>query len=185
MPDLTIPDLPTLEGTTIRIRPWTHGDVEAVVAAGQDPFIPVITSVPADADEAAARDFVDRQIGRPQTDHGHARAIARLDDDRVIGHLYTSLVHLRPGRAEMGYWVLADHRQGGVASEALDLAATWVLANTDVQRITLFIEPWNQGSIGVARRAGFVEDGLLRGWETYADGVPRDMLAFGRRRADR
>ena len=43
-----------------------------------------------------------------------------------------------------------------------------------------YIEPWNDASIRTAERAGFSRDGLLRAWETYADGKPRDMLAFGR-----
>lgn len=184
MPDFTIPDLPVLENGAVRVRPWRHDDVATVIEASHDDLIPVITTVPTDADEAAAHDFIDRQIGRPESDHGHARAIADPATDEAIGHLYTSMIHLRVGRAEMGYWVLACERGRGIASAALDLTTTWVLTNTQVQRVTLFIEPWNEGSIGVARRAGFEKDGLLREWETYTDGVPRDMLAFRRLRED-
>ena len=185
MPDFTIPDLPVLEGETIRLRPWTHDDSATVIEAGADSFIPVITTVPAGADEAAAHEFVDRQIGRPESDYGHARVIADRDTDQALGHLYVSMIFLKVGRAEMGYWILERHRRRGLTAAALELAASWVLTNTEVQRVTLYIEPWNEGSIGVARRAGFQEDGLLRGWETYDDGVPRDMLSFGRLRGDR
>lgn len=185
MAERSIPDIPTLEGVGVRLRPWTHDDIDAVIAAGRDPFIAEITTVPAGCDEAQAHEFVDRQIGRPESDQGHARVIADHDTDEAIGHLFTSLLFVRVGRAEMGYWVLPDKRRRGAASEALDLAATWVLANTAVRRVTLHIEPWNAGSIGVARRAGFREDGLLRGWDTYDDGEPRDMLSFGRLRGDR
>lgn len=137
MADLSIPDIPALEGTGVRLRPWTHDDVDAVIAAGRDSFIPVITTVPVGCDEAQAHEFVERQIGRPETDHGHARVIADRETDEAIGHLYTSLIFVRVGRAEMGYWVLPDKRTRGAASEALDLAATWVLANTEVRRVTL------------------------------------------------
>ena len=175
-----IPDIPVLEGATVRVRPWTHHDVGAVVAAGHDPFITSITTVPADATEDEARAFVDRQTDRPRTDSGHARAIASLDDDKAIGHLFTSLTFLGVGRAEMGYWTIAERRRSGAASEALDLTAAWVLENLPINRITLFIEPWNEASIRTAQRAGFTCDGLLRAWNTYDDGAARDMLAFGR-----
>ncbi|MEM7140037.1 MAG: GNAT family protein [Actinomycetota bacterium] len=180
MPEGTIPDLPPLEGDSIRLRPWAHADTPAVVEAGGDEFIPVITSVPADADEAAAHDFVDRQIGRPETDWGHARAIADRTTDRAIGHLYASLIHHRLGRVEMGYWVLPSHRGRGIAGEALSLASEWALTNWPINRVTLYIEPWNVGSIRTAERAGFQAEGTLHDWEAYDDGVARDMRVFAR-----
>jgi RimJ/RimL family protein N-acetyltransferase len=124
------------------VRPWTHDDVDAVISASHDPFIPTITNVPAEASLDDAHAFIDR--------------------------------------AEMGYWTLADRRRGGAASEALDLAATWVLDNLAINRTSLFIESWNEASTRTAERAGFSSDGLMRAWETYDNGQPRDMLAFGR-----
>ncbi len=177
-----IPDFPTREGRTIRLRPWTHADADTVIAAGRDDFITLITTVPAQADAATAREFIDRQIGRPETDLGHARVIADKATDEAIGHFYVSLVHARLGRATMGYWILPDRRVRGAASEALGLASDWALDDIGLARVTLYIEPSNEASRRTAARVGFREEALLRDWETYDDGATHDMLSLVRLR---
>lgn len=94
------------------------------------------------------------------------------------------LVKLGVGRADIGYWVLRERRGQGVATEALDLVATHTLTVMPLQRVSLFIEPWNIGSRRTAERAGFEEEALLTAWETYDDGEPRDMHVYARTRAD-
>jgi ribosomal-protein-alanine N-acetyltransferase len=175
-----IPDLPTLTGPTIQLRPWAIDDVDVIVEASTDAAITQITTVPSNATEADARAFIERQWTRPETDYGHARAIATLDTGEAIGHLYLSMIYHAAGRAEIGYWIAPNKRQRGAASEALDLASTWILTDLPLHRLTLYIEPWNDGSLATAARAGFEQEGLLRNWDTYDDGIPRDMHVLGR-----
>jgi RimJ/RimL family protein N-acetyltransferase len=46
-----------------------------------------------------------------------------------------------------------------------------------LDRIELFIEPWNTGSIGTAERAGYQREGLLRSHQEIG-GRRRDMLLY-------
>jgi len=180
MPAPEIPPFPDLDGDTVRLRQWRADDVSTVIEASNDELIPQITTVAPNSTEADALAFIQRQGARPETDLGHALAIARADTDEAIGHLFVQLVMSGVKRCSVGYWIVPSGREAGAASEALDLASTWILANYDIERISLFIEPWNQASRRTAVRSGFLDEGLLRAWETYEDGVPRDMHVYSR-----
>ena len=59
---------------------------------------------------------------------------------------------------------------------------TWAVEHLDVDRLSLFIEPWNIASIKTAKRAGYEFEGLLRNWERVG-GVARDMGSYVRIRS--
>ncbi len=72
------------------------------------------------------------------------------------------------------------HAARPVAFDCVD----WAFANIDVDRLSLFIESWNDASISTAERAGFTREGVLRGWERIG-GQPQDMVSFVRLRPAR
>jgi len=51
-----------------------------------------------------------------------------------------------------------------MAAPALRMAADWLLANTELERIQVTTPPDNEPMIRAARAAGFVEEGVLRGY---------------------
>jgi RimJ/RimL family protein N-acetyltransferase len=59
---------------------------------------------------------------------------------------------------------------------------TWAFKHLDVDRLSLFIEPWNMASIKTAERAGYEFEGLLGNWERVG-GVSRDMSSYVRTRS--
>ncbi len=67
-------------------------------------------------------------------------------------------------RAEIGIWVAPQLRDRGVARRALALAAPWLFEACGLKRIALLTEPENEPMLRAARAAGFVEEGLLRGY---------------------
>jgi RimJ/RimL family protein N-acetyltransferase len=192
MDTAAIPPIEVLEGPAIRLRQWRPTDINAVLEAASDPNITLISSLPPNASRDDAAAFIDRQVKRPVTDQAHALAVvvsAESPDhsdateptnatDRAVGHLFVDLADVGLGRVTMGYWVLASNRGKGTAARALSLATQWVFASTGANRITLYIEPHNEGSRHTAARAGFVEEALVQAWATYADGVPRDMQVW-------
>jgi ribosomal-protein-alanine N-acetyltransferase len=60
----------------------------------------------------------------------------------------------------------------------------WAFDHLDVDRLSLFVEPWNEASIKTAKRAGFTRAGVLRGWECI-DGESKDMVSCARLLRDR
>lgn len=72
-------------------------------------------------------------------------------------------------RAEISYWVAADHRGHGYASAALTLLTSLERERHPGLPIELEIHPENSASIRVAMKAGYVFIGLRRSCGTCAD----------------
>jgi RimJ/RimL family protein N-acetyltransferase len=93
----------------------------------------------------------------------------RLEDDQV---------------ARASYSIGPHARRRGFASRALQLATRWAFDCLGVVRIELHVECDNAASRGVARRCGFLEEGVLRGGLRIGD-TRRDAMLYARLASDR
>ena len=48
---------------------------------------------------------------------------------------------------------------------------------TEIKRLELYVEPWNEGSWRAAEACGFLREGLLRSWEQVGD-ERKDMYMY-------
>src|SRR5712691_6464677 len=87
------------------------------------------------------------------------------------------------GIGEMSYVVFPRYRGAGFASRAVRLACDYAFAELGVERMELYLEPDNPASRGVARKAGFVEEGVLRKQAKFGE-ERRDMLICSRLPSD-
>jgi [ribosomal protein S5]-alanine N-acetyltransferase len=93
----------------------------------------------------------------------------RLEDDQI---------------ARASYSVGPHARRRGFASRALQLATQWAFDCLGVARIELYIASDNAASRGVARRCGFLEEGVLRGRFRTGD-ARSDAVLYARLATDR
>ncbi|MFC7794875.1 GNAT family N-acetyltransferase [Streptomyces cinereoruber] len=168
---LHVPDLVARDGFTL--RPWRMSDLDLVREASEDPYIPLVTTVPSPYFEAEGRAFVERQWGRATTGAGYPFVLVDADG-RPVG-----TVGLWPGAEEvaLGYWVVASARGRGAAATGLAAVADWALRELGLPRLVLHIEPWNTASVRVAERVGFRREGTREGWLRIGD-ERWDVLVF-------
>jgi RimJ/RimL family protein N-acetyltransferase len=118
---------------------------------------------------------------RPPSGAELGREAERAEAERV-GAAHVSLTILEPGgddcrgrievghvdreaaRAELRVWVVPQYRRRGYASGALALAAGWLFGACGLERLGLLTETDNEPMIHAARAAGFVHEGVLRGY---------------------
>jgi RimJ/RimL family protein N-acetyltransferase len=82
------------------------------------------------------------------------------------------VVMVEPGhtsRANVGYWLLSEHRGSGYATRAVVLASRWAFRSLDIRRLQLFCEVDNASSQRVAERAGYRREGTLRSYFQIED----------------
>jgi RimJ/RimL family protein N-acetyltransferase len=146
---------PTLSDGRLTLRPPDTGDVDALVAACQDPEIPRWTRVPSPYTEEHARAWLATEIEG-------VRLFAVDGQDRLLGTV--SLMELDPARgyAEIGYWLAAAARGRGVASRAVALLRDWAAAELGLTLIEIIVHRDNAASLRVPPRAGFAATGELR-----------------------
>jgi RimJ/RimL family protein N-acetyltransferase len=97
---------------------------------------------------------------------------AVLDGDRLVGGL--ALAGVRPGTAELTFWVVPDERRRGVASRAVR-----ALCGQAAERLELVTEITDTVSQRVALNAGFTREAVRRGGRLY-DGTRRDEVVWSR-----
>ncbi|WP_350350973.1 GNAT family protein [Microbacterium sp. A8/3-1] len=170
--------LPTLTGEKVTLRAWRRSDVAIVVEASKDPLIPLLTSVPTNSDHPQALAFIRRQHERVRDGAGYVFAIAD-DDDTAVGHIGLFFIPGASRRASAGYWIARSRRRQGFARDAVLALTSWAITLEELDRVELYVEPWNEGSWRVAESAGYEREGLLRNWKRVG-GQPRDMYMYSR-----
>jgi hypothetical protein len=94
--------VPTLNAGPFSLRPFRHDDLSLVLAAGRDPFIPQITSLPAKATAGQARDRIALQHTRVRDGVGYPFVIAKGATDEPVGSIGLWQHKIGPGRASIG-----------------------------------------------------------------------------------
>jgi RimJ/RimL family protein N-acetyltransferase len=165
------------------LRPYRPQDVDPVYRACRDPELQRwLTALPSPYTRSAAADFVTGVAPRGRaagTDLGCAIDI----DGELVGSC--GLHSLAGGRLgpEIGYWIAPWARRQGYASEAASGLAQWAI-DRGASRVHLFADIANEPSQATARRAGFVQEGIVRACLDYRDGTRGDAALFGRLSGD-
>jgi len=169
-------DMPAAGAVLLRaFRP--DDDVQMALDLATDPYVPLIGTLPANATEAQAHDWILRQLGRWDEGKGFSFAIAQVATGRAVGAAGLWLTDLEQGRATAGYSVAPTHRRRGYAAAALTALTRFAWTLPGLHRIELHIEPSNLGSRRTAERADYRCDGLVE-IHRIIGGRRRDMLLY-------
>ena len=175
---------PALGDAVVALRSWRSDDDHALVAALDDPevslWIPVIP-YPYRLEDAVA--FFDLVEGESDAGRMVAGAIVDAGDGHLLGAIGLSSISRGNASAEVGYWVRAGERGRGVATRATALLVEWGFAELELDRIALLADVDNVASRRVARRLGFVEEGVLRSHLMTRRGR-RDSVMYARLSGD-
>ncbi len=176
MTRIVLPAEPLVDGPTL-LRPWRDSDVRAVAEACQDPEIARWTTVPDDYSEADARAFLLYRYDALLAGTTAPFAVVS-PDDQLLGSIALMRIDWQHARGEAGYWLARGARRQGHATRALALVCRWGFARLGLGRIELFAATGNGASQGVAERAGFVREAVLRSYMRGKLGQ-EDMVAYG------
>jgi ribosomal-protein-serine acetyltransferase len=80
--------------------------------------------------------------------------------------------------AEIGYWIGADYEGRGLVTRAAAAVLDQAFGPLGLERVSLHTDPANERSRAVARRLGFVQEGVLRQGTAFAD-ERRDEVVYG------
>jgi RimJ/RimL family protein N-acetyltransferase len=161
-----LPDLDLSLGDDLRVRPLVTGDAALLAEAtsgesasslwGPRPVGPYSRS-----DAQAALTAWDPAAGGQFS-------IGILEGSHLLGAV--GLMPDRPGSAELAYWVRPERRGRGIAARAVHAVTLWTHGSLAIPRIWLEINPGNEPSLRLARRAGYrFEQRLSRHCRDWSD----------------
>ncbi|MFE6664823.1 GNAT family N-acetyltransferase [Streptomyces sp. NPDC057697] len=104
--------------------------------------------------------------------------IEAADTGEAVGAVGVSHADPRSGWFEYGITIGADHRRNGYASEAVLLLLRFMFAERRFHRCQARILAYNEASLTLHRRLGFVEEGRLRD-HAYVAGRHQDLVMVG------
>jgi ribosomal-protein-alanine N-acetyltransferase len=109
------------------------------------------------ADAAGYRELLERD-GREDCE---AFLVRRTDDDALVGVFVLSQI-FRKGfqNAYLGYYGSGEHARQGYMREGLELVLDEAFGPLGLHRVEANIQPGNEASIALARRAGFRREGF-------------------------
>ncbi|XVX20634.1 GNAT family N-acetyltransferase [Actinomycetota bacterium] len=173
------PTVPRLDAPPVRLRAFEDKDAGLIASVVDDPLIPEITTVPRGGGPAEIEAYLERQQRRLPDFWGYSFAIADHDTDEAVGQVSLALRNLDLGRASVGYWVASQFRGRGYARAALETVTEWALSFEQLDRLELYVEPWNEASWRTAEACGYEREGLLRRWGMVGEDR-RDMFIYSR-----
>ena len=161
-PQTTRPPLPVLQGERCLLRAVVAADAAALRPHADDPAVArrMLDGFPSPYTEAAARAWCETEANG-----GHFGSVwAIVVDGAAIGCI--GLVQdegwLRCN-ADIGYWIGQAYWRRGIGTDAVRQVIDWAFAvKPELTRIQASIFADNEASMALARRCGFVREGVMK-----------------------
>lgn len=166
--------VPDPEHGRVRLRAFRADDVPMLRDTSTDPHVPLIGTLPGNADAQDALAYIDRQHSRLVGGAGWSFCIADAATDAGVGQIGLWIGAIEHGRATVGYSTAPRFRRRGYTADALAALVEFAWTIDGLHRLEAYIEPWNAGSASTARAGGFEFEGTLRSHQEI-DGRRRDM----------
>jgi len=150
----------------LALRPFESGDATVVMRAFATPDIQFWHGFCVD-DLDQAQDWISRT--RSRWDDAQSADWAIVDSEGVGGRCALH-IDCRRGTAEIAYWLLPEARGRGVASRAVNAVTDWAHTTLGIHRVLLQHSTKNSASCAVARRVGYIVEGIAREQDIHVDG---------------
>ena len=155
------------------LRPPDVAEHREVLELGLDPDVRQWNPRCQITDEASA--IEDCLTGADWSDGSHATfSIIHRDTGRYSGNIALHGIDPDTAQAKIGYRVARWARGQGLASQALDIVATWAMTQRSVRRMVLTHAVENAASCRVAHKSGFRLEQFLPANKRFGDGKVHD-----------
>ena len=156
----------------------TDRDVEPLFEVFSDSRVTRYWSSPALPDIGAAVELLAEMHAGFRDRRLFQWAIARREDDRLIGTCTLTSFDAQCRRAEIGFALAHAHWRRGFAGEALRALIDFAFSELDLNRIEADVDPRNEASLRTLERLFFRREGYLRQRWIVA-GEIQDALIYG------
>ncbi len=166
-------------GELVRLRAIEPGDWETYHAwNGDDTMTRNLWQIPFPQSRDAARRWAEEAAVKPPDGDNFRFAIESLATGEVVGDLTTHDCDRRVGTFAYGIAIKAEGRRRGYAAEAIRIVLQYYFAELRYQKVWANVYSFNEASLRLHERLGFVEEGRQRRM-VYTRGHYFDIVLFG------
>ncbi|MDT9689850.1 GNAT family protein [Streptomyces sp. P9(2023)] len=124
------------------------------------------------------RSWTAERAGREPGGDAFRLVVETLGDRAFAGSVTVGETDARAGRFKVGIEIVRDRRGNGYAREATELILTFMFAERRFNKCEVEVYAFNEASLALYRRLGFVAEGRLRQHEFFAGGY-HDVVLMG------
>lgn len=128
--------------------------------------------------DESVRSWTADRAGRPPGGEAFRLVVEGLSDRAFAGAVTVGETDSRAGRFRTGIEIAGGHRRRGYAAEATGLVLGYMFAEQRYNKCEVEVYAFNDASLALYRKQGFVEEGRLRQHEFFA-GVHHDVVLLG------
>ncbi|HUA50214.1 MAG TPA: GNAT family protein [Solirubrobacteraceae bacterium] len=148
------------------LRDYVERDIpEILIAYQDDPRLHLLTGENRPPSGAELGSRAEREPAARAAGEQATLSIVQAGSDTCRGQVRVGGADWDNARAQLAIWLAPQVRRHGLGRRALRLAGGWVLGACHMARLEMLAEPDNAALIAAAAAAGFVHEGLLRGYE--------------------
>jgi RimJ/RimL family protein N-acetyltransferase len=171
-----------LQGPRVTLRAFREGEFEVLWTEESRDRGPHETPWPQEA-----REFLrTRCEASGQWRERSSLLLAVEAEERLIGDVQarTSTEVFPPGVFELGIALFPSGRDQGYGTEVVDLLSRYLFDDEHAARVQLGTDVENAAMCRVAEKAGFMFEGVMRGYWAMPDEPVKDFALYARTRAD-
>jgi RimJ/RimL family protein N-acetyltransferase len=138
-------------------------------------------------DDESAKERVRARVEQSGTwRDGRVLDLAVVVGGHVVGDIQArrDVAYAPPGIYDLGVGLFADRRGKGVGTIAIRLLTAYLFDEEQAVRVTLSTDLDNTAMRRTADKAGFTQEGVMRGFWVVPDGPARDYALYARTRAE-
>jgi ribosomal-protein-serine acetyltransferase len=183
-----IPLFDELKGERVLVRPYRDSDAVVMFEAIEESRAHLQQWISFDKGHQSVeqtRDWIARQSAKWQLREDMPVGIWDIGTGRYVGDTRLYPQNWDSGYFSLSYWVRASAAGKGYMTAAVELLVDFALDRLEATRLEIQCDARNTGSASLARRLGFVQEGLLRNHGLTPQGSLRDSFIFGLAPQDR
>lgn len=133
----------------------------STLVRGSREFLEGWIQVPDVNDDPGGAAWFDRTVAAVGDERFEKLLVVQQDGGAIVGVLnFNEIVRGSFQSAYLGYWIGAEYSGRGLMTEALALALGHGFAQMKLHRVEANVQPDNEASRALVRRAGFVKEGF-------------------------
>lgn len=132
--------------------------------------------------EAGTRSWVEVQANKGPNGDKMMFAVESLQGE-LVGSITTHNCNARNGTFKYGVAIFREHWRQGYASDAIRVLVRYFFEELRYQKATAHVYAFNESSIALHERLGFIQEGRLRSM-IYTGGMYHDELLYGLTRTE-
>lgn len=147
-----------LESERLLLRQMTNDDVDAVFAIRSNPDLMKFVPRPLLKEKKEAIDLIELINKRITENEGINWAITLKPENKLIGYIGHYRIQWENFRSEIGYMLLPEAHNKGIATEAIKLIVEYGFNEMNMHSLEAVIDPDNYASAKVLEKNGFVKE---------------------------